>query len=436
MRTTSDRIGIGFLGLGNVGSAVLRNLDRRADDLERQIGRGISVHHALVRDVEKPRDVPISAGRVTTDVGCVINDPNINIIVEVLGGVDPAHDYVRQALEAGKHVVTANKELMATHGVELLTLAADRGLDLCFEGSVGGGIPLIGPFRRDLMANEIQEVHAILNGTTNYIMSQMADHGSDYDTALAEAQALGYAEPDPTNDVEGHDAAFKASILATLAFKGAIAPETVFREGITSLTQADFTYAAELGYSIKLLAIAKRSDTAIEVRVHPTLIQREFLLGQVDGVYNAVRITGDLLGRALFVGRGAGPQPTSSAILADIIDIGHNIDQSSHSRIPLLFDRSVTILPMGHVSSRYYIRLWVNDHPGVLARIAAICGEHAISIASVLQKEVDADAQSAELVLLTHEAREIDWQAALARIQSLNVVPKVASVIRIEDLLD
>lgn len=432
----SSGIGLGLLGLGNVGSAVARNLNTRADYLERQLGQPITVERVLVRDVAKSRAVPIPVDRLTTDAADVIEDPDVAVIVEMLGGVEPAHQYLRQSLEAGKHVVTANKEVMAAHGVELLQLAAERGLDLYFEASVGGGVPLIGAFRRDLVANEIEEVHAILNGTTNHVLSQMAELGSDYNTALGEAQDLGYAEPDPTNDVEGHDTAFKAAILATLAFKGRVEPELVYREGITALSQADFRYAAELGYSIKLLAIAKRIGSEVEVRVHPALVQREFLLGQVDGVYNAVRITGDLLGRVLLVGRGAGPQPTSSAIVSDLIDLGHNIRRSAHNRIPVLIDRPVTVLPMDKVTSRYYLRVWVQDRPSVLASIASICGEHAISIASVLQKEVDPDAQRAELVLLTHEAKESDWQAALARIEALEVVPTVASVIRIEDLVE
>jgi homoserine dehydrogenase len=432
----STGIGLGLLGLGNIGSAVARNLNARADYLERQLGQSITVERALVRDLAKARDVPIPADRLTTDASAVIEDPDVNVIVEMLGGVDPAHQYIRRSLEAGKHVVTANKEVMAAHGVDLLQLAVERGLDLYFEASVGGGIPLIGIFRQNLVANEIEEVHAILNGTTNYVLSQMAELGTDYKTALGEAQVLGYAEPDSTNDVEGHDTAFKAAILATLAFKGRVEPDLVYREGITALAQADFRYAAELGYSIKLLAIAKRIGSEVEVRVHPALVPSEFLLGQVDGVYNAVRITGDLLGRVLFIGQGAGSQPTSSAIVSDLIDLGLNIRRSAHNRIPVLLDRPVSVLPMDTVASRYYLRVWVQDCPGVLASIASICGEHSISIASVLQKEVDPDAQRAELVLLTHEAKESDWKDALERIEALEVVPTVASVIRIEDLVE
>ena len=429
-------IGLGFLGLGTVGAAVARTLHQRRDYLQRQLGRSFAVRRALVRDSGKDRDVPFGPEILTPDPADVLDADDIEIVVELLGGVDPAHAYLRRAIEAGKHIVTANKEVMAAHGAELREQAAHRDLDLYFEASVGGGIPLIGPFRQDLMANEIGEVHAILNGTTNYILTEMAAGEKDYATALAEAQALGYAEPDPTNDVEGHDTASKLAILAALAFKCRIPVASVYREGITKLAAADFRYAAELGYSIKLLAIAKRRPAGVEVRVHPALVQTDFLIGQVDGVFNAVRIDGDLLGRALFVGRGAGPEPTSSAIVADLIDLGHNIAAGAHNRIPIMVDRSINPLPMDDVLSRHYLRLWVTDRPGVLAQIGAICGEEQISIASVLQKEVDEDARRAELVLLTREAVESSLRRAVARIAELDVVSEVASVIRVEDLTD
>jgi homoserine dehydrogenase len=429
-------IGIGLLGLGTVGAAVARTLHQRRDYLQRQLGRTFAVRRALVRNPGKARDIPFGPEILTTDAADILDADDIEIVVELLGGVDPAHAYLRRAIDAGKHIVTANKEVMAAHGAELREQAADRDLDLYFEASVGGGIPLIGPFRQDLMANEIREVHAILNGTTNYILTEMAAGEKDYATALAEAQALGYAEPDPTNDVEGHDAASKLAILAALAFKCRIPIAAVYREGITKLAAADFRYAAELGYAIKLLAIAKRRPAGVEVRVHPAFVQTDFLIGQVDGVFNAVRIDGDLLGRALFVGRGAGPEPTSSAIVADLIDLGHNIAAGSHNRIPIMVDGSIKPLPMDDVLSRHYLRLWVNDQPGVLAQIGAICGEEQISIASVLQKEVDEDARRAELVLLTREAVESSLRRAVARIGELDVVSEVASVIRVEDLTE
>ena len=429
-------IGLGFLGMGTVGSAVVRTVSERSAFLERQIGRSFQVRRALVRDPSRSRDVPLDADQFTVNVDDVIDDETVDVVVELMGGVEPANTYIRRALQAGKHVVTANKEVMATHGIELLELASAHGRDLYFEASVGGGIPVIGPFRQDLAANQIREVHAIINGTTNYILTEMAAGGVDFQTALADAQRLGYAEPDPTNDIEGIDAAYKLVILASLAFNCAVRPQDVYREGITRISAADFRYAAELGYSIKLLAVTKRTPRGLEARVHPALIQRQVLLAQVDGVLNAVLLDGDLLGRALFIGRGAGPEPTSSAIVADLIDLGHNIRRAVHGRIPMLLDGDLCVLPMAEVRSRYYFRLWVKDQPGVLARIGMICGDHAISIASVIQKEVDQNAGRAELVFLTHEAQEAAVQGALAEIAELEVVAAVASMIRVEDLAE
>ncbi len=433
---TAPELGLGFLGLGNVGSAVARALRARETYLREQLGFRLVARRALVRDLSKHRDAPLGADALTTDPDLILEAPDIDVVVELMGGVTPASAYLRRALVAGKHVVTANKEVMAAHGVELLELAAARNRDLYFEASVGGGIPLIGPFRQDLAANRIREVHAILNGTTNYILTRMTESDTDYASALREAQDLGYAEPDPTNDVRGHDAAFKLAILAMLAFRCRVSADAVYREGIDQLDGADFRYAAELGYSIKLLAIAKERPEGVEVRVHPALLQRDFLIAQVDGVFNAVRISGDLLGRSLFIGRGAGPEPTSSAIVADLIDLGHNIRAGSHNRIPVHVDRPVRPLPMDAVRSRYFLRIWAADRPGVLAQIGAVCGEEGISIASVIQKEVDSSAHRAELVLLTHDALEASMQTALARIRGLDAVAEVASFIRVEDLVE
>ncbi|MBM4436936.1 MAG: homoserine dehydrogenase, partial [Actinobacteria bacterium] len=399
-------IGIGLLGLGTVGSAVARTLRLRAAYLERRLGRTLAIRRALVRDLTRLRDVPFGLEVLTTDPADAIEARDVDVVVEVMGGVEPAHQYLRRALDAGKHVVTANKEVIATHGVALMRHAAERNLDVYFEASVGGGLPLIGPFRQDLAANDVREMHAILNGTTNYILTQMAAGQGDYATALAEAQRLGYAEPDPTNDVEGHDSAYKLAILGMLAFESEIRPDQVYREGITKLASADFKYAAELGYAIKLLAIAKQRPEGIELRVHPALVGRDSVVGQVDGVYNVVRINGDLVGNALFIGRGAGPEPTSSAIVADLIDLGHNLRAGAHARVPVLIETQATALPMSAVRSRFYLRLWVTDRPGVLAKITAVCGEEQISIASIIQKEADVRAGQAEIVLLTHSAVE------------------------------
>ena len=433
---STSEIGLAILGLGNVGSAVARTLQNRQAYLEEQLGYRLVSRRALVRDLSKQRDVPMSSDTITTDPSLILEAPDIDVVVELMGGVEPANTYLRQALIAGKHVVTANKEVMATHGVELLELAAAHDRDLYFEASVGGGIPLIGPFRQDLAANQIREVHAILNGTTNYILTRMTETGADYVSALHEAQELRYAEPNPANDIGGHDAASKLAILAMLAFRCQVPPDSVYREGIDQLDSADFRYAAELGYSIKLLAIAKERPDGLEVRVHPALVQRDFLIAQVDGVFNAVRVSGDLLGRSLFIGRGAGPDPTSSAIVADLIDLGHNIRSGSHNRIPIHVDRPVRPLPITAVHSRYFLRIWVADRPGVLAQIGAVCGEEKISIASVIQKEVDSSVGRAELVLLTHDALEASMQKAIVRMGKIDAVSDVASVIRVEDLVE
>lgn len=432
----NSNVGLGFLGLGTVGSAVIRALGSRVDYLEQQIGRAFEVRQVLVRDLDKVRDVPLAGIELTTDIDAVLGNDEIHVIVELMGGVEPATTYLRRALAAGKHVVTANKEVMARYGPELLDLASEHGLDLYFEASVGGGIPIIGPLRQDLAANQIREVHAILNGTTNFILTEMVSGCVDYESALADAQMRGFAEPDPINDVEGHDSASKLAILASLAFKCRVRPEDIFREGITGIRSADFRYADELGYGIKLLAIAKLQPNGLELRVHPALIEKDFVLAQVDGVFNAVRLDGDLVGRALFIGRGAGPEPTSSAIVSDLIDLAHNLGRGVHNRIPRVVVDNLDICPMSAIRSRYYFRLWVSDSPGVLAQIATLYGEHGISIASVIQKETDQGAGQAELVVLTHEACEADVTQAIERISDLDVVREVASLLRVESLIE
>lgn len=429
-------IRVGMLGLGTVGSRVADVLIEKRQTLARRIGRDMVLVKALVRDPSKKRSTLAPKALLTTDPADVVANPEVDVVVEVLGGVEPAFTYMRTALDNGKHLVTANKEVMAHHGPELLQLASERGRDLFFEASVGGGIPLIGPFRQDLAANEITEIHAIINGTTNYILTRMAQDGIDFGAALQEAQAKGYAEPDPANDIEGHDAAYKLAILASLAFSTPVPPDRVFREGIRNLAPVDFAYAAELGYAVKLLAISKKASNTVEVRVHPALVTRGFLLSQVSGVENAVRVKGDLVGHAIFAGRGAGPGPTASAIVADLIDLAYNIESGVHSRLPSRFDAGLTIRPIGDVISRYYFRLWVADKAGVLAQIGLICANTGISIAAIVQKEADPKARTAEIVILTHAAKESSMQQALTAIAELEVVDRVAAFLRVEDLVD
>ncbi len=425
---------IGLLGLGVVGSAVANALLAKGDSLARRIGRPLELTRVLVRDGAKSR--PLPAALVTVNPGEILDAPSIDLVVEVMGGEYPAHDYIVRAMRAGKHVVTANKEVMAKHGPEILAIAAEHGVHISFEASVGGGIPVIGPFKLDLLANEIQEVRAIINGTTNYILTRMAADGVDFAAALAEAQQLGYAEADPRNDVEGIDAAYKLAILASLAFHTVARPSDVYHEGITGLTPADFRYARELGYTIKLLAIARARADSVELRVHPAFIHESEVLAKVDGVFNAVAVVGDLVGPILFYGMGAGAGPTSSAVVADIIDLSQRlVVGQSHVPAPSYDDR-YRFRSMDEVCTRYYVRLLAEDRPGVFAQITHALGEAKISLASVIQKQNvllgDPPVEYAEIVLMTHEAAEASMQGAVRAIAALPAVREVGSLIRVE----
>jgi len=423
---------VGLLGLGVVGSGVYRILTERAEMVAEAMDRPVHIARILVRDPAKPRNVIVPPDILTADPREVVDDPRIAVIIEAMGGEYPAADYLRRALENGKYVITANKEVMAKHGPELLAMAAKKGVDIAFEASVGGGIPIIGPFRQDLAANRILAVEAILNGTTNYILTRMAKDGTDFQTALKEAQRLGYAEPDPRNDVEGIDAAYKLAILATLAFRTMIYPSDVYTEGISRLSPKDFRYAQEMGYRLKLLCLARDTLNGVEARVHPALLPQYHPLAQVDGVYNAILVKGDLVGDVLFYGQGAGAEPTGSAIVADLIALGRDISRPPGGVFTVRLERSHPILPMEAVRSRYYLRLEVDDKPGVLAQIAGVLGARDISIASVLQKEVNDAAGSAEIVIITHSAQEGAMQRARSELARLPVVREIGGFIRIE----
>jgi homoserine dehydrogenase len=427
-------VGVGLLGMGVVGTGVAKALLDKRSTIAQRVGRPVSLRGVLVRDGSRRREVGNLA--LTTDPGAVIDDPAVRVVVEVMGGEQPAHDYILRAIRAGKHVVTANKEVMAKHGPTILREAAAHGVDVAYEASVGGGIPVIGPFKLDLLANDISQVTAIINGTTNYIITRMSQSGAEFGDALAEAQAAGYAEADPHNDIAGIDASYKLAILASLAFHANVGPADVHCEGITALHPSDFRYARELGYVIKLLAIGKLVDGGLEVRVHPAFVPAQNMLANVDGVFNAVQVEGDLVGRILFYGRGAGAGPTSSAVVADIIDIAQRIGAGSPKSIVAAPTNGPRPRAMGETHTRYYLRLVAADRPGVIAKIASVFGERSISLASVIQKEdVDAGLASdphAEIVFMTHQAREADLQAALAEISRLDVVDRVGSLIRIE----
>jgi homoserine dehydrogenase len=421
---------VAILGAGNVGGGVARILTEKREIYARQLGRAIELSGALVRDTGRQR--PFDASLVTTDAARLIDDPEVDIIVETVGGEQPALDYITRSLKNGKYVVTANKELMAKHGPRLLALAREHGVDLLYEASVGGGIPIIAPLKRDLLANRVLSLSAVINGTTNYILTSMSRDGADFADALKRAQELGYAEPDPTNDIEGEDARYKLAILASLAFHTSVRPEDIYREGITKLTAKDFRYAAELGYAIKLLALAKSSDAGIQLGVYPAFLSTDAPLAKVDGVLNAVQIEGDLTGRVLFQGRGAGSFPTTSAIIADVLDAAQSII-GGRREAHVADDTPDTIVPMSELQTRYYIRVTVADQPGVLAQIAFCLGEAKISIASVIQKEANEVAGTAELVIMTHEAREASMQQALQAVRELPMIREIGGFLRVEE---
>jgi len=433
-RSPVPSIGVGLLGMGVVGTGVAQVLTERAEAYERRAGRRLQLRRILVRDTGRSRQFQPEPELITTDADAVLNDPLVQIVVEVMGGDHPAYDYVRRALSSGRYVVTANKEVMAKHGPELLALARENGVDILFEASAGGGIPLIAPLKRDLLGNEVASMRAIVNGTTNYILTRMSKEGLDFGEALAQAQALGYAEADPANDVEGVDAAYKLAILASLAFRTAVSPTDVYHEGITRLTANDFRYARELGYAIKLLAIGRRhEDGSVQVRVHPSLLREDEPLAKVDGVFNAVELEGDLLGLVLFQGRGAGALPTTSAIVADLIDAARSIALGQNGRVGEPYTASAPIRSVNDLESRYYLRLRVPDRPGVLSKICGVLGDrHGISISDIIQKETSQDDQTAEIVIMTHTAREAAMRAALLELEELPVVSAIGNFIRVE----
>lgn len=422
-----------MLGLGTVGSGVAQVLLDKAPTITQLVGAPVALARVAVRDIARERRVAVDRTLLTTSPEAVVDDPTLAVVVEVIGGEEPAFDLIRRAVRAGKHVVTANKEVVAKHGPTLHALAAEHGVDIFFEASVGGGIPLIAPFKHDLSVNRIVSVQAIINGTTNYILTRMAADGLEFATALRQAQELGYAEPDPTNDVEGYDARYKLAILATLAFQVPIHPAQISCEGISRVGSRDFRYARELGYAIKLLAIGKLTELGVEVRVHPAMVPESHPLASVDGVYNAVIVDGDLVGRVLFSGRGAGALPTASAVVADVVEAARN----RRSGIPSVFrprlDGEHRVVSMDAVLTRYYLRVSVADQPGVLAKMTRILGDRDISIASVIQKETDDLEQKAELVIMTHIAGESQMQSALSELAALDVVREIGNFIRVED---
>ncbi|MDD5094013.1 MAG: homoserine dehydrogenase [Dehalococcoidia bacterium] len=428
-----DRINVGLIGLGVIGSGVAKILRERPDSIAKQIGVPLQLKRVADFDRTKQHSALIDPHTFTPNAQDILLDSDIDIVIELIGGEVPARDFIEKAIKSGKHVVTANKEVISKYGPELLALADEHHVGLLYEASVGGGIPLIAPLEQTLQINAISAIHTIINGTTNYILTRMDKEGLEFSVALREAQALGYAETDPRNDIEGIDAAYKIAILATIAFHTDIRPEDVYREGISRIASQDFRYAKELGYAIKLLAIAKNEGPAVQVRVHPVFIPENMLLAKVDGVFYAIQTEGDLSGRIIFYGRGAGADPTANAVVADAIHLARNIVLGKREKSGLHLDVPKKVIPMEDIETRYYIRMTIGDQPGVLAKITKVFGDNLISISSAIQKEAHSQSRSAEIVIMTHPAQERAMQQAIIQMKQIEVVREISNLIRVED---
>lgn len=430
MTATADPprpVRVGLLGCGNVGAALAELIMGQRKEIAERTGVDLSVGAVAVRSLSKDRGVDLPPDRFTTDGLAVATDPGIDIVVEVMGGIEPAREYIAAAMAAGKPVVTANKELLANVGAELFAAADAAGVDLLFEAAVAGGIPLIRPLRESLVGERIRRVMGIVNGTTNYILTQMTEHGASYADALAEAQQLGYAERDPTADVEGYDAGAKAAIIASIAFGTRVVAGDVSHEGIAQISVADIAYAAQMGYRIKLLAICDRfDDGSVAVRVHPAMVPVDHPLASVSGSFNAVFVEGEAVGDLMFFGRGAGGFPTASAMLGDVIDAAQNLSKGSHASVGQL-GRS-RIRPIDELSSEFYLNVEVADRPGVLAAVAGVFGSHGVSIRSMEQEGLGEDAR---IVFITHEAQESSLRSTLRDLTALETVRRVNSVLRV-----
>jgi homoserine dehydrogenase len=433
-----EPVKVGLLGMGTVGGGTVNVLTRNAEEIARRAGRSIHVVHGAARDINKARICDTTNITLTTNPQDVVNDPEVQIVVELIGGDTLARELVLTAIANGKHVVTANKALIAKHGNEIFAAAQKQGVVVAFEAAVAGGIPIIKALREGLAGNRVEWLAGIINGTGNFILTEMRDNGSDFGDVLAEAQRLGYAEADPTFDVEGIDAAHKLTILASIAFGIPLQFEACYTEGITKITREDVVFAEELGYRIKHLGVARRTDAGIELRVHPTLIPERRLIANVDGVMNAVLVKGDAVGPTLYYGAGAGAEPTASAVVADVVDVVRTLTADPENRVPHLAFQAdalsdLPILPMDAVETAYYVRLQCEDKPGVLANVASILGSSDISIEAIVQKEPVGDA-AATIILLTHRVNEGRMNQAIAAIEALPSVKGEVMRIRLEHL--
>ncbi|MDJ0871107.1 MAG: homoserine dehydrogenase [Gammaproteobacteria bacterium] len=430
---------VGLLGLGTVGGGTVTVLSRNSEEIARRAGRRIMLSHVAARNLERADELNLTNVRLTEDAFAVTNDPEVDVVVELMGGYEPARTVILKAIENGKHVVTANKALIALHGNEVFAAAQGKGVMVAFEAAVAGGIPVIKAVREGLSGNRIEWVAGIINGTGNFILSEMREKRRGFADVLAEAQRLGYAEADPTFDVEGVDAAHKLTILAATAFGIPLQFERVYTEGISQIAEEDISHAEELGYRIKHLGIARRTADGVELRVHPALIPYRRLIANVDGVMNAVLIKGDAVGPTLYYGAGAGAEPTASAVVADLVDVVRTLTSDPENRVPHLAFQpdaltDLRVLPMEEVKTAYYLRLQAADRPGVLADVASILGDRGISIEAVVQKEPLPDVQFVPLILLTHRVSERQMNEAIARIEDLESITGSVKRIRVEHL--
>ncbi len=434
------QLNVGLLGFGTIGTGVVQAFQKNAEVIRQRSGVELRLTRIADLDITTDRGVNLAEGVLTSDADAVLTDPDIDIVIELIGGYKPALQFILKAIENGKHIVTANKALMAVHGQEIIEAANRANVDVLFEAAVGGGIPVISSIKENLCANRFSTVLGILNGTCNFILTKMTNEGSDFAPVLAEAQQLGYAEADPTFDIEGVDTAHKIALLSAICFGTRIDFNQVYTEGITKVTAVDIDFAKQMGYKIKLLAIGKQCEGAVEVRVHPTMIPQSYQLAEVDGVFNAVRLSGDFLGPAMLYGSGAGMAATASAVMGDVMSIARNICSGATSRTPIMGycpDEIVDLplRPMSEIISHYYLRFTTVDRTGVLAQLSTILGQHDISIQSMIQPESHAS-DSVPIVLMTHAAKEADITSALQEIDQLEIVQEPTCLIRVEHDLD
>ena len=429
----NDKINVGIIGFGIVGSGTAKVLLQNKDILHERLGFDLNLKKIADLDIKTDRGIKVPKGVLTTDINDIFNDPEIDIVVELIGGIRPAKDFILKAIQKGKHVVTANKALLATNGTEIFQAARKAGVEVGFEASVAGAIPIIKVMKEGLIANRIRAIYGIINGTSNYILTKMTDENVEFSVALKEAQALGYAEADPTFDIEGIDTAHKLTILATLSFGIPLSFGSVHIEGISKISTQDIGFASDLGYKVKLLAITKESDGGIELRVHPTMLPKEYLIAKVDGPFNAIYVDGDATGSTMYYGRGAGSVPTGSAVVSDIADIARNIQKDAVGRVPTIpnISRKSRVKKIEDIVSMYYFRFSALDKPGVLSKISGILGNYNISIASVIQKGRRLG-EAVPLVVLTHEAKEKDVHRAIEEIDKLPIVMGKTVFIRVE----